>query len=69
MSTKSTILLTNANEHWYVDCQASVWEEVTTEHAIILEIGTEHRIETDDEGTRIIIEEGTELYKAIMGLK
>jgi hypothetical protein len=68
MSTKCTILLTANNEHWYREQNAAYYEETKTEQAIILEIDPIHKIETTDEGTRIIIEEGTNLYKAIMEL-
>ena len=65
MSTKATIFLTSDNEHWYRELNAMYYEETKTEYAIVLEIDPRHKVETDEDGTRIIIEEGTPLYKAI----
>lgn len=69
MSSKSTILLTTDNEHWYKDCNATHWEGTKAEEAIILEIGLQHTFEVTDEGLRIVIEEGTELFKELKKLK
>jgi len=66
MSTKSTILLTVRNEHWYREGNAAYFEETKTQKAIVLEFDKIHRVKTDDEGTRIIIEENTELYDEII---
>lgn len=65
MSTKSTMILTYDNEHWYKDCNGSYYEGTETEECIVLEIGKKHMVEQDEDGTRIIIEEGTELYKEL----
>jgi hypothetical protein len=67
MSTKSTILLTSDNEHWYNDCNSAYYEETKTQEAIVLQIHPRHKVETDEDGTRIIIEEGTPLYNSIKG--
>lgn len=56
MSTKSTIILSDANEHWYHDC---------IDDTITLEIGREHAIEIDEEGTFVTIKKGTALFNAI----
>lgn len=66
MSTKSTILLTSDNEHWFNDCNAAYYEETKTQEAIILEISSQHKVDVYSDITRIVIEEGTPLYKSIM---
>jgi len=68
MSTKSTILLTSCSEHWYVQCNARYHEGTTSEYAIVLQIDKSHRIEIDEDGTEIIIEEDTPLYNEILKL-
>jgi len=57
--------VTSDDEHWYVEQNASYNEGCATEKCIVLEIHPRYRIETDDEGTRIIIEEGTPLYECL----
>ena len=65
MSTKETLIRTD-DEHWYKDNQARIWEQAKTDTVLVLEFGLEHKIEKDEQGTRVIIEEGTGLYKEIM---
>lgn len=65
MSTKVTLLLTTDNEHWYEETNSRYYEETKTESAIVLEFDEKHKVEVDSDGTRLIIESGTELYKAI----
>ena len=65
MSTKATILLTTDSEHWYKECNARYYEGTKTESAIVLEFDSQHKFEQDSEGFRVIIDEGTELYKAL----
>ena len=65
MSTKSTMILTTDNEHWYKDCNGAYYENTGTKDCIVLEIDKRHRIETEEDYTRVIIEEGTPLYKAL----
>ena len=65
MSTKSTLLLTKDNEHWYMEGNARYYEEAKTESAIVLEFDAQHKIEHCSDGLRVIIEEGTELYNAL----
>lgn len=69
MSTKSSLLLTKNNEHWYIELDAEYSEDAKTERCIVIEIDKMHKVETDEEGTRIIVEEGTELYKALIECK
>lgn len=66
MSSKATILLTKENEHWYRELNAQYEEETVSEYCIILEIGPGHKVETDEDGTRVIIEEGSPLYNEIL---
>ena len=68
MSTKSTIFLTNDNEHCYIEQNAMYYENCKTETCIIIEIDPKHAVDTDHEGTRVIIEEGTELYNIMKRL-
>jgi len=68
MSTRSTIILTAQNEHWYRDCNSQYNEDTKTLRGIVLEFDKIHRVETDEEGTRIIIEEDTELYNELIKL-
>jgi len=68
VSTRSTILLTNENEHWYRDCNGAYHEETSTEECLVLELDKRHKVEQDEDGTRIIIEEDTPLYQAILEL-
>lgn len=56
MSTKSTLILTKNNEHWYKDCNA---------RCFVLEFDKKHKVEVDEEGTRIIVEPNTPLYKEL----
>ena len=56
MSSKSTILLSNANEHWYHDCLDDTFN---------LEIDPEHDCEGDEDGIFITIKKGTALHAAI----
>ena len=56
MSTKSTLILTQDNEHWYKDCNAKCF---------VLEFDKKHKVEVDEEGTRIIIESNTPLYEKL----
>lgn len=65
MSTKSTMILTGDNEHWYLDCNGPYYEKTKTQRCIVLELDPRHKIEQDDEGTRVIIEEGTPLYNTL----
>jgi len=65
MSTKSTILLTTDSEHWYHDCNGRYYHKTKTMDCIVLEFGKQHRIETDEDGTEIIIESDTALYKIL----
>jgi len=61
MSTKSTILLSDANEHWYV--------EHGDDDNIYLEFGWGkglHHIDTGPDGTLIVVKRGTSLHKAII---
>lgn len=67
MSTKSTILLTVRNEHWYLEGNAIYSEDAKTREAIVLEFDKIHKVETDEDGTRIIIEDDTELFNEILG--
>jgi len=57
MSTKSTILLTDDNEHWYFDC-------MDCPDSIILEFNKDN-IEFHDDDISITVEimPGTDLYK------
>ena len=66
MSTRATIILTTDNEHWYHDFNSKWSEGTSTEEAIVLEIDGRHTMEQGDTCTRIVIEEGTPLYHAIM---
>jgi hypothetical protein len=66
MSTHATLFLTKDNEHCYIEHNAPYYEECKTEQCIVLEVDPKHRVETDEEGTRIIIEEGTELYNHLI---
>lgn len=68
MSSKTSILLTSDNEHWYLEANAEYYEETKTKEAIVLEIGKQHKVEITDENTRIIIEEGTDLFRQIADL-
>lgn len=63
MSTKSTMILTRDNEHWYKEGNGPYYEQSKTESPLVLEFDPQHKVETDEEGTRIIIEEGTPLYE------
>lgn len=65
MSTKATLLLTTDNEHWYRELNGRYYENTKTEYCIVLEIDPRHRVETDEEGTRIIIEDNTPLYELL----
>lgn len=65
MSSKATLFLTNANEHWYHEGNARYYEGTKAESAFVLEIAPKHKIETDEEGTFIVIEEGTELFESL----
>ena len=57
MSTKSSILFSRQNEHWYRDCN---------DNSITIEIDAEHEVEQCDDGSLIItIEHGTALHEAI----
>ena len=68
MSSKSTIILTSDNEHWYHDCQGAYFEDTSSEECIVLEFNAQHKIQRDKYGIRIIIESDTELYKSIKNL-
>lgn len=65
MSTKATILLTTDSEHWYKEYNARYYEGTKTESAIVLEFDSQHKFEPCSDGLRVVIEEGTELYKAL----
>lgn len=65
MSTKTTLILTDDNEHWYVDCNGRSYENTDTEDCLVLEFDSRHRVEENKDGTRIIIESDTPLYKMI----
>lgn len=65
MSSKSTLLHTGF-EHWYTDCNSQYYDDTKENDAITIEIDKMHRVETDEEGTTIIIEKGTPLYNEIM---
>ena len=69
MSTKSSLLLTKDNEHWYIEGNARYYEEAKTESAIVIEFDAQHKFEHDSEGLRVIIEEGTELYNILCKAK
>ena len=58
MSTKSSILLSRHNEHWYRDY---------IDNSITLEIDAEHEVERCDDGGSLIItiKDGTALHTAI----
>lgn len=65
MSSKST-LLTTGIEHWYTDCQSMYYEDTKENDAIVLNFNPEHKVETDRDGTTIVIEKGTALYDALL---
>lgn len=67
MSTRATLLLTSAGEHWYRETTNGwVNEQSKTECPIVLQIGPEHRVETaDNGGTVVLVEEGTPLHREL----
>ena len=68
MSTKSTIILTNDNEHWYEDCNGPYNQGTKSQSAIVLEFSPDHKVEQygDGQGFGVIIEGDSNLYGAIM---
>ena len=65
MSTKSTMILTTDNEHWYKEGNGRYYENSQTERPVVLEFDPQHKVETDEHGTRVIIEERTQLYEEL----
>ncbi len=59
MSSKTSILLSNDNEHWYYDGM---------DHTYCLEIDKQHKLITDEEGMFVEIKADSELGKAIAEL-
>lgn len=68
MSTKSSIILTNDNEHWYVELSQL---DAMGEPDIILEFDKKNiKIDTDDSDDLILIlKPGCELYNIIKRIK
>ncbi len=69
MSSKSSIMLTDDNEHWYEDCNEPLDER---KNAITLEFDKKNiRIDANDEYDLIITitNSKSEIYKAIEKLK
>jgi len=68
MSTKSSLLLSADNEHWYEELNARYNEDLDCDRCFVLELDGKHEIEIDeDDGSvRVIIKQDTALYKAIV---
>jgi len=66
MSTRSTLLTTEDNEHWYKEGNAQFYENTKTEECLVLQFDKRHVIDNGDEGFEVIIEEGTPLYNALL---
>lgn len=69
MSSKSTILITKDNEHWYTDCNEPLEDY---KYAITLEFDKKNiRVDANDEDDLVItiINSKSEIYKAIEKLK
>ena len=69
MSTKSSIILTKDNEHWYEDCSEHLSEN---KDAIVLEFDKKNiRIDVNDEYDLVItlINPDSEIYDLISKLK
>lgn len=73
MSTKSTIFLTNDNEHCYSDCSLENYDKDKKYigDSIILEMSKKNvdLIYNDHEDIIVEIKPGNELYEIISGLK
>lgn len=71
MSTKSTIILTNDNEHWYSDCSEPLAENPYRD-IITLEFSKRNvRIELNDDEDIVIslVNPDSEIYKLFYELK
>jgi hypothetical protein len=66
MSSKSTIIFTSDNDHWYTDCNGQYCQGSKNDDPLVLEISPVHKIETTEYGTVVLIEKGTELYTQLM---
>jgi hypothetical protein len=71
MSSKSTILLNNDNEHWYTDGLEPLTNCEPYKDKIVLEFSMENiKVEIDDEYLQVsIINPNCQLYEIISSLK
>ncbi len=60
MSSKTTILLTDNNEHWYIDCKEKV---------IILEFSKDNVVRATGDKVEIVIKPDSALYKELENVR
>ena len=69
MSSKSTLFLTNDNEHWYIEGSSKYYEGTKEDDAMVLEIDAQHITYKDyDGGLIIVLEKSSNLYRKLLTL-